>query len=115
MRDITKTGSNARLSQMVVHNGTVYLSGQTSQITDSVQEQAADIFAKIDQLLLGAGSDRTKLLWAQIWLIDMGDFDAMNRVWEQWLEGTQPPVRACVHSVLARPGYKIEVQVIAAL
>jgi len=115
MQGITKTGSNARLSQVAVHNGTVYLSGQTSQITGGVQEQAVDIFAKIDQLLLGAGSDRSKLLWAQIWLIDMGDFDAMNQVWEQWLEGTQPPVRACVHSLLAKPGYRIEVQVIAAL
>lgn len=61
MQCIMKTGSNARLSQVAVHNGTVYLSGQTSQITGGVQEQAVDIFAKIDQLLLGAGSDRTKL------------------------------------------------------
>jgi enamine deaminase RidA (YjgF/YER057c/UK114 family) len=115
MQLITKTGSNARLSRVVVHNGTVYLSGQTSQSTGDVQEQAVDIFVKIDQLLLDAGSDRTKLLWAQIWLTDMGDFDAMNQVWEQWLEGTQPPVRACVQSVLATSDYKIEVQVIAAL
>jgi len=115
MQLIQKTGSNTRLSQVAVHNGTVYLSGQTSQSTGGVQEQAVDIFAKIDQLLAGAGSDRTKLLWAQIWLTDMSDFDAMNQVWEQWLENTQPPVRACVHSVLAKPHYKIEVQVIAAL
>jgi len=115
MHLVQKTGSNTRLSQVVVHNGTVYLSGQTSQSTGGVQEQAVDIFAKIDQLLIGAGSDRTKLLWAQIWLTDMSDFDAMNQVWEQWLDGTQPPVRACVHSVLAKPHYKIEIQVIAAL
>jgi len=114
MQGITKTGSNARLSQVAVHNGTVYLSGQTSQITGGVQEQAADIFSKIDRLLSDAGTDRTKLLSAQIWLTDMADFNAMNQVWEQWLEGTQPPVRACLHSILANPAYKIEVQVIAA-
>jgi len=115
MQIIQKAGSNTRLSQVAMYNGTVYLSGQTSQRTGGVQEQAVDIFAKIDHLLIGAGSDRTKLLWAQIWLTDMSDFDAMNQVWEQWLEGIQPPVRACVHSVLAKPQYKIEVQVIAAL
>lgn len=115
MHLVQKNGSNTRLSQVVVHNRTVYLSGQTSKSTGGVQEQALDIFEKIDQLLIGAGSGRTKLLWAQIWLTDMSDFDAMNQVWEQWLEGTQPPVRACVHSVLAKPHYKIEIQVIAAL
>lgn len=114
MEYITKTGSNSRLSQVATYNGTVYLSGQTSQVNGSLRDQAKDIFSKIDQLLLSAGSDRTKLLWAQIWLTDMNDFDAMNQVWEEWLVGMEPPVRACVHSVLAKPGYKIEIQVIAA-
>ena len=115
MQLIQKIDSNTRLSQVAIHNGTVYLSGQTSQSTGDVQDQAVDIFTKIDRLLEASGTDRSQLLWAQIWLTDMSDFEAMNQVWERWLAGTQPPVRACVHSVLAKPHYRVEVQVIAAL
>jgi enamine deaminase RidA (YjgF/YER057c/UK114 family) len=115
MSMINKQGCSRRLSQTAIHNGTVYLSGQTSQLDAGIAEQANDVFQKIDRLLSDAGTNRTRLLWAQIWLTDMDDFDAMNLEWETWLKDTEPPVRACVHSVLAKPGYKIEVQVIAAV
>ena len=108
--------TNRRMSQAVIHGETVYLAGQVSQLSDGdVREQAQDIFGKIDALLARSGSHKGALLSAQIWLRDIEDFAGMNLAWEEWLQEVKAPVRACVLARLAKPHYRLEVQVIAAL
>lgn len=105
-----------RLSEMVVHNGTIYLAGQVaSDMTADIIGQTQDVLASIDRLLAEAGSDKTKILSAQIFLPDMADFAAMNSVWERWVAPGNPPARATVEAKLANPAYKIEILVIAAV
>ncbi len=106
-----------RMSQAVVHNGVIYLAGQVSDAPGdkSVAEQAANILEKIDRLLAQCGSDKTKLLQAQVWLTDMAHFQAFNTVWDNWVAPGQPPARACVEAPLALPDFKVEVMVIAAV
>lgn len=108
---------NQRMSQAVVHGGLVYLAGQVADAPAgrSTAEQAADILAKIDRLLAQAGTDKSKLLQAQVWLVDMGHFQAFNTVWDNWVTPGHPPARACVQAALARPEFLVEVMVIAAL
>lgn len=106
-----------RMSQVVVHDNTVYLAGQVASGAPgaSVAEQAKDILARIDALLSEAGTDKTRLLTATIWLVDMASFSEMNAVWETWIAPGAPPARATVASPqLASPDYNIEVAVTAA-
>jgi enamine deaminase RidA (YjgF/YER057c/UK114 family) len=105
-----------RMSQCVVHGNTVYTAGQVAQGARgaSVAEQTRDILATIDQLLAQAGTDKSKLLTANIWLTDIGTFDQMNQVWDAWVAPGSPPARACVESSLAHPDYKVEIMVSAA-
>jgi enamine deaminase RidA (YjgF/YER057c/UK114 family) len=104
-----------RLSDMVVHNGTVYLAGQVADDTSKdVAGQTGEVLAAIDKLLAEAGSDKTKILSAQIFLPDMADFAAMNAVWERWVPQGHTPARATVEAALANPGYKVEIMAIAA-
>jgi enamine deaminase RidA (YjgF/YER057c/UK114 family) len=105
-----------RMSQCVVHGNTVYTAGQVAQGARgaSVAEQTRDILATIDQLLAQAGTDKSKLLTANIWLTDIGTFDQMNQVWDAWVSPGDPPARACVESRLAHPDYKVEIMVSAA-
>jgi enamine deaminase RidA (YjgF/YER057c/UK114 family) len=105
-----------RMSQCVVHGNTVYTAGQVAQGARgaSVAEQTRDILATIDQLLAQAGTDKSKLLTANIWLTDIGTFDQMNQVWDAWVSPGNPPARACVESRLAHPDYKVEIMVTAA-
>jgi enamine deaminase RidA (YjgF/YER057c/UK114 family) len=104
------------MSQCVVHGNTVYTAGQVAQGARgaSVAEQTRDILATIDQLLAQAGTDKSKLLTANIWLTDIGTFDQMNQVWDAWVAPGSPPARACVESRLAHPDYKVEIMVSAA-
>jgi len=105
-----------RLSAAVVHNGLVYLSGQVpTDGTQDITAQTEDVLATIERLLREAGSDKTKLLWAQIFLPDMKDFPAMNAVWEKWVAPGQTPARATVEANLANPAYKVEIMCTAAL
>jgi len=105
-----------RLSEMVVHHGTVYLAGQVAaDMTRDIIGQTEDVLAAIDRLLGEAGSDKTKILSAQIFLPDMNDFAAMNSVWERWVVPGHTPARATIEAKLANPAYKIEVMVIAAV
>ncbi|BEV14347.1 RidA family protein [Herbaspirillum sp. DW155] len=116
MSDIQRKGGSARFSQIVVHNGTVYLAGQVSQLTGAdIREQAKDVFTKIDSLLAKADSNKGRLLSATIWLVDMQDYDQLNQEWDAWLAGHGTPVRACVAADLAKPHYRVEVQVTAAM
>jgi len=106
-----------RMSQVVIHNKTVYLAGQVAAKAHgkSVAEQAKEILATIDALLKEANTDKSSLLSATIWLTDMGTFGEMNKVWDEWIARSAAPARATVESArLASPEYKIEIAVIAA-
>jgi enamine deaminase RidA (YjgF/YER057c/UK114 family) len=105
-----------RMSQCVVHGDTVYTAGQVAQGARgaSVAEQTRDILATIDHLLAQAGTNKSKLLTANIWLTDIATFDQMNQVWDAWVTPGNPPARACVESKLAHPDYKVEIMVAAA-
>jgi enamine deaminase RidA (YjgF/YER057c/UK114 family) len=105
-----------RLSEIVVHNGTVYLAGEVPDDTSlDITGQTAQVLAKIDKALTEVGSDKSKLLSAQIFLPDMKDFAGMNAAWEKWVVAGQTPARATIEAKLANPGYKVEIMCIAAL
>lgn len=113
---ISHLDSNARMSQAVVHQGTVYLAGQIAHDASvGVREQTQQILGNIDALLKRAGTSKESLLSATIWISDMADFGAMNEAWDTWIAGCRPPVRACVEAKLAKPEWKVEIMVIAAL
>ena len=106
-----------RLSGLVIHSatGTAYLSGQVAEDARAdVSGQTEQILALIDTLLAEAGSDKSKILSATIYLADIGDFAAMNAVWERWVVAGQTPARATVEAKLARPDLRVEIQVVAA-
>ena len=105
-----------RLSEIVVHGNTVYLAGEVPDDgTLDITGQTEQVLAKIDKLLKQVGSDKTKLLSAQIFLPDMKDFAAMNAVWEKWVVAGQTPARATVEAKLANPAYKVEIMCVAAI
>ncbi len=105
-----------RLSEMAVYNGTIYLAGQIPEDTSvNIQGQTKQVLESIDGLLAQAGSDKSKILHAQIFLPDLGDFAAMNEVWEAWVVPGHTPTRATVQAALANPKWKIEVVVTAAV
>jgi len=106
-----------RMSQAVIYNKTVYLAGQvaTNARGRSVAEQTRDILTRIEHLLAEANSDKSHILSATIWLVDMTTFAEMNSVWDRWVVDGATPARATVVSAqLAAPDYKIEIAVIAA-
>lgn len=104
-----------RMSEAVVHNGTVYLAGQVADDPgDDTGGQTRQILAAIDRLLAECGSDKTRILSAQIFLADIADFAAMNAVWDAWVPAGHTPARATVESRLASPKYRVEIKVIAA-
>ena len=109
-----KLHSNERASKIVIHNQTIYLSGQVGNAEDDIQAQTLTCLEKVETLLTEVGSDKSKILSATVWISTMDNFDAMNQVWNKWFEGVQPPARACGESALARPELLVEVTVIAA-
>ncbi len=110
-----KTGD--RMSQAVVHGNVCYTAGQVAQKAGggSVTDQTKNILEQIDELLAEAGTDKTKLLSATIWLVNMDDFAEMNAVWDAWVSPGNTPARACVESRLASPKFTVEIGVIAAI
>lgn len=117
MSSITRIDGGPRMSQAVVHGNTVYLAGQVALDAggESVTAQTRNILDRIDALLAKAGTDKTKLLSASIWLADMADFAEMNAVWDGWVAKDNTPARAAVESKLAAPQFTVEIAVIAAL
>ena len=111
---LTHIDRGPRMSQAVVHGDTIYLAGQVGTPGASVTEQTRELLGKIDGLLAGAGSSKSKILQATVWLASMDDFAEMNAVWDAWIDPAAPPTRACGESRLAAPGYKVEVIVVAA-
>lgn len=114
---IKRIDVGARMSQAVVHGGTVHTAGQVAQGAPggTVAEQTADILSSIDRLLAEAGTDKSKLISATIWITDMSDFAEMNLVWDAWVSPGNTPARACVESKLAAPQFNVEIGVIAAV
>ena len=109
-----KLHSNERMSKIVIHNNTIYLSGQVGNAEDDIKAQTLTCLEKVESLLQEVGSDKSKLLMATVWVKSMSDFAAMNEVWDKWFEDVQPPARACGESALARPELLVEITVIAA-
>ena len=105
-----------RMSSVVVHNGVAYLAGEVaSDPTADITGQTADVLRSIDESLGWAGTSKSNLLRAQIFLADMADFAAMNKVWDAWVDPKNTPARATVEAKLARPEYKIEIVITAAV
>ncbi len=105
-----------RMSQIVVHGDTVYLAGIVARAGKgkSMAEQTREILATIDNYLAQAGTDKSKLLRANIWITDMARFAEMNAVWDAWVSPGNTPARACVEARLASPDYHVEIMVVAA-
>ena len=104
-----------RLSEMAIHNNTIYLAGQVADDTSQdISGQTRQVLAAIDKLLAEAGSDKTRILSTTIYITDMADFPAMNAVWDTWVAQGSTPPRATVEAKLAKPAYKVEIQLIAA-
>lgn len=102
------------ISRTVVRGDTVYLCGVTPDPTGDIKSQTKDVLDRIDQLLEKAGTNKSKLLTAQVWLADMALFEEHNAVWNEWVDRSNPPVRACVSAGLWRPGMLVEIMVTAA-
>lgn len=112
---ITRLHPGPRMSQAVIHGETVYLAGQVGTPGADAAAQTRDCLAAIDRLLEEAGTSKSKLLQVTIWLADMADFDAMNAVYDAWIDPANPAARACGEARLATPDYKVEFIVTAAL
>ena len=113
--DITRIEPGRRMSQAVIWNGMVHLAGQVGDPANDVAGQTRDVLAKVERLLAEAGSSKSHLLMATIWLADMDDFAAMNAVWDDWVAPGAPPARACGEARLARPELKVEIMIVAAV
>ena len=112
---ITRKHTNQRMSQMVMHGDTVYLAGQVARdSTSNITEQTQQVLDKVDALLAEAGSDKSKILSAQIWISNIGHFAAMNEVWDAWVSEGNAPARACIEARLATPDLLVEVGIVAA-
>ena len=113
---IQRIGVGPRMSAAVVHGNTIYLAGQVAQKTagGSVADQTREILGVIDGLLAEAGSDKSNLLSATIYLPDISTFAEMNAVWEVWVAEGHTPARATVEAKLAAPKYAVEIVCIAA-
>jgi enamine deaminase RidA (YjgF/YER057c/UK114 family) len=112
---IKRINAGARMSSAVVHGDTVYLAGLTADDRNKdVKGQTKEILDKIDKFLAEAGSDKSKVLSANIWLTDISTWAQMNEVWDAWVSPGNAPARATVEAKLAAPGLKVEIMVQAA-
>lgn len=114
MSDIQRLHVGDRMSQAVIYNGTIWLAGQVGNPDGSVTDQTRDILAKVDKVLAEAGSSKSKILQATIWLSSMEYFSEMNQVWDAWVPKGHTPARACGEAKLATPDYKVEILITAA-
>lgn len=112
---IKRIDCGPRMSGAVVNGNTVYLAGQTARSGTTVAEQTKNILERIDSLLSQAGTDKTKLLSANIWLTDIGTWAEMNTVWDAWVAPGCTPARATVEAKLAGKDLKVEIMVTAAI
>lgn len=114
---LKRIGAGKRMSAAVIHNGMVYLAGFTPEMAlgKSVAEQTRDILAQIDETLKAAGTNKSNIVKANIWLTDIKTWAEMNSVWDTWVTPGQTPARATVEAKLAAPGIDVEIMVEAAI
>ena len=117
MTELRRIEAGARMSEAVIHGGKVYTSGIVADATigKSVFEQTKEVLEQIDELLKTAGTDKTRIIKANIWLTNMAHFAQMNQAWDAWVVAGKAPARATVESKLAAPGYDVEIMIEAAL
>lgn len=112
---ITRIESGKRMCQATVHGNTVYLAGQVApDPRQDVAGQTRQVLAEIDRLLALAGTDKSRILTATVYLADISTFSLMNGAWDAWVPAGSLPARATVEARLAAPEYKVEIQVVAA-
>ena len=113
--EIKRLHVGKRLSEVAIHNGTVYLAGQIAADTSQdIVGQTREVLGHVDRLLAEAGSDKSRILSTQIYITDMANFPAMNTVWESWVVPGQTPPRATVEAKLADPACLVEIVIVAA-
>jgi enamine deaminase RidA (YjgF/YER057c/UK114 family) len=107
----------ARYCSAVAAGGLLWVSGMVGWTNQHgpVEAQVEEVLGRLDRVLAVAGTDRTRLVWVQVWLADIGDIDAMNRVWEKWVAPDAKPARATVGAQLAGPGLAVEMAAVASL
>ena len=115
MAEIKRYQIGARMSGAVVHGGVAWLAGQVGNTGNDVAGQTQDCLDAVEALLAEVGSDKTRILMAQVWMADMGDFAAMNAVWDKWVPEGHSPARATGESKLATPQHLVEIIVTAAV
>lgn len=117
MQGIKRFRTGPRMSQAVASGNLVFISGQVASQSKggTVEEQTKEVLAKVDDLLAEAGTDKTRLLSASIWLAEISGFAEMNSVWDAWVHVDNPPARACVEAKLANAAYAVEIAAIAAV
>jgi len=115
MTKIIRNHVTERMSRIVVHNNTVYLCGQVGEANTPIKDQAEEMLARVDKLLIEAGSSKEHMLSATVYLSDIRYFVAFNEVWDTWIVSGYPPARACVEARMASPGLFCEISVVAAL
>ena len=116
MTELQRFDVGPRMCEMTVHNGVAYLAGQVaSDASLDAHGQTADVLGQVDALLARAGTDKSRILMAQIFLADLADFPAMNAAWDAWVVPGNTPPRATVEARLAKPGWKVEIVVKAAV
>ena len=116
MSDIVRHNPDRKLSDAVEYNCLVYLAGQVANDPNgTIEQQTREVLAAIDKLLAEAGTSKSKVLSCQVVLNNIGDFAAMNSVYDQWIDPANPPARACIEARLAAPALKVEIIAVAAL
>ncbi len=112
---ITRIDADARWSDAVIHNQTLYYTGVPENLDADAFEQTANTLAQIDAVLARQGSDKTRILDATIFLVEKSDFAAMNKAWDAWVVAGHAPVRCTVQAGLMNPKYKVEIKIVAAV
>ena len=114
MNPILRIESGTRMSQAVVANGFIFLAGQVADDPSTdVEDQTRQVFAGIDRLLAAAGADKRRILTANVYLADIGDFASMNRAWDAWLDRAHKPARMTIEAKLVDPRWRVEITGVA--
>jgi enamine deaminase RidA (YjgF/YER057c/UK114 family) len=116
MSDIQRINPGKRMSDVVIHHGVAYFAGQVpDDASQDIEGQTAQVLATIDKLLAEAGSDKSRILSAQVFLANMVEFPGMNKAWDAWVAPGSTPARATIEARLASPDLKVEIMVVAAV
>lgn len=117
MSDIRRIKSNGRLSKVTIHNGVLYMTGQIAEDNagKDLTQQTQEVLHRIDTLLAEAGSDKTRILKAYLYVANMSTFGEINAVWDKWVAPGHEPARTTIEARLTGPQYDIEIGIIAAV